>query len=596
MKKWSIESKVLAGFGVALAVLFFVGGLAYQSTLQYAETSRRVAQTHEALAVLEEIFSLLSQAESGQRAYIITGDSSHLPRRDAAIARTGELMLRFKQLTADEPAQQRRVPELARQIAARLDLLDQVLHVRKTQGFEAARQRLITGSGRNEMAALSSLVTAMQGHERTLLKQRTDAERQNADKTLAIFSLALLFAVFFLALLYLRIRQDFGERKQAEKALEIQTAQLRESEARVHAIVETAAEGIIVIGEQGIIDRFNPAAERIFGHTEAEVMGKNVSMLMPSPNSEEHDSYLARYLKTGEKKIIGSGREVVGMRNGGATFPMELAVSEVRLADRHMFTGIVRDITERKQVEERQTCLMHELESANEELKNFAYVVSHDLKAPLRAIGSLADWVVTDYADKFDDEGKAQMQLLLSRVRRMDGLIDGILQYSRIGRVKEASVAVDLGQLVPEVIDMLSPPANIAITLDNPLPTVLAERTRLQQVFQNLLSNAIKYMDKPEGRIRIGCVAAGNKWKLSVADNGPGIEERHFERIFQLFQTLAPRDRVESTGVGLALVKKIIELYGGEVWVESKVGEGSTFFFTLPRSATATNLTERETQ
>jgi PAS domain S-box-containing protein len=596
MKKWSIESKVLAGFGVALAVLFFVGGLAYQSTLQYAETSRRVAQTHEALAVLEEIFSLLSQAESGQRAYIITGDSSHLPRRDAAIARTGELMLRFKQLTADDPAQQRRVPELTRQIAARLDLLDQALHVRQTQGFEATRQRLITGSGRNEMAALSSLVTAMQGHERTSLKQRTDAERQNADKTLAIFSLALLFAVFFLALLYLRIRQDFGERKQAEKALEIQTAQLRESEARVHAIVETAAEGIIVIGEQGIIDRFNPAAERIFGHTEAEVMGKNVSMLMPSPNREEHDSYLARYLKTGEKKVIGSGREVVGMRNGGATFPMELAVSEVRLADRRMFTGIVRDITERKQVEERQTCLMHELESANEELKNFAYVVSHDLKAPLRAIGSLADWVVTDYADKFDDEGKAQMHLLLSRVRRMDGLIDGILQYSRIGRVKEASVAVDLGQLVPEVIDMLSPPANIAITLDNPLPTVLAERTRLQQVFQNLLSNAIKYMDKPEGRIRIGCVAAGNKWKLSVADNGPGIEERHFERIFQLFQTLAPRDRVESTGVGLALVKKIIELYGGEVWVESKVGEGSTFFFTLPRSATATNLTERETQ
>jgi len=596
MKKWSIESKVLAGFGVALAVLLFVGGLAYQSTLQYAEASRRVTQTHEAMAALEEIFSLMNQAETDQRGYIIIGDESYLLRREAAIARIRELMLRFRQLTADEPAQQQRVPELTRKIAARLDLLDQVLHLRKSQGFEAARQRLITGSGRNEMAALNSLVKAMQGHERTLLKQRTDAEQQNADKTLAMFSLALLFAVIFLALLYLRIRREIGERKQAEKALEIQAAQLRESEARVHAIVETAAEGIIVIGEQGIIDRFNPAAERIFGYNEAEVMGKNVSMLMPSPNREEHDSYLARYLKTGEKKIIGIGREVVGMRNGGATFPMDLAVSEVRLADHRMFTGIVRDTTERKRVEERQTCLMHELESANEELKNFAYVVSHDLKAPLRAIGSLADWVVTDYADKFDDEGKAQMQLLLSRVRRMDGLIDGILQYSRIGRVKEASVAVNLAQLVPEVIDLLSPPANIAITLDNPLPTVLAERTRLQQVFQNLLSNAIKYMDKPEGRIRVGCVAAGNKWKLSVADNGPGIEERHFERIFQLFQTLAPRDRVESTGVGLSLVKKIIELYGGEVWVESKVGEGSTFFFTLPRTATATNLTERKSQ
>lgn len=596
MKKWSIESKVLAGFGVALAILVFVGGLAYQSTLQYIEASRQVAQTHEALASLEEIFSLMNRAESDQRGYIIIGEEFYLSRREAAIARIDELMLRLSQLTAGDPVQQRQVPELGHKIAARLDLLDKVLQVRKTQGFEAARQRLITGPGRNEMGALSSLVAEMQVHERALLKQRADAERQKADKTLAMFSLALLFAVFFLTLLYLRIRREIGERRQAEKALEMQAARLRESEARVHAIVETAAEGIIVIGEQGIIERFNPAAERMFGYTEAEVMGKNISMLMPAPYREEHDGYLARYLKTGEKKIIGIRREMVGMRSGGATFPMDIAVSEVRLSDRRMFTGIVRDITERKREEERQACLMHELESANEELRNFAYVVSHDLKAPLRAIGTLADWVVTDYADKFDDEGKAHMQMLLSRVRRMDGLIDGILEYSRVGRVKEARVAVDLGQLVPEVIDLLSPPAHIAITLDNPLPTVLAERTRLQQVFQNLLSNAIKYMDKPEGRIRIGCVAAGKKWKMSVADNGPGIEERHFEKIFQLFQTLAPRDRVESTGVGLSLVKKIIELYGGEVWVESMVGEGSTFFFTLPRTATTPNLTERKTQ
>ncbi len=585
MKKWSIESKVLGGFGVALAILALVGGLVYQSSLHYVEASRRVTQTHEALATLEEIFSLMNQAETGQRGYIITGEEFYLPRRDAAIARIAELLSQLSRLTAGEPAQQQRMPELARQIAARLTLLNRVLIVRQTEGFEAARQRLMVGSGKTEMDALRSLVTAMQGYERTLLKQRMDAERENAHKTLVMFSLALLFAMVFLSLLFLRIRREIGERKHAEEALAVQADHLRESEARVRAIVETAAEGIIVIGEQGMIDRFNPAAERMFGYTEAEVAGKNISMLMPSPHREEHDGYLARYLKTGEKRIVGIGREVMGMRKDGVIFPMDLAVSEVRLADHRMFTGIVRDVTERKQVEERQTRLVHELESANEELRNFAYVVSHDLKAPLRAISSLADWVVTDYADKLDDEGKDHMRLLLSRVRRMDGLIDGILQYSRVGRVKEAGVAVDLDQLVHEVIDLLSPPPNIAITIDNPLPTVVAERTRLQQVFQNLLSNAIKYMDKAEGNIRIGCVAAGNKWKLSVSDNGPGIEERYFEKIFQLFQTLAPRDRVESTGVGLALVKKIVEMYDGEIWVESKVGEGSTFFFTLPRSA-----------
>ena len=228
--------------------------------------------------------------------------------------------------------------------------------------------------------------------------------------------------------------------------------------------------------------------------------------------------------------------------------------------------------------------LLLEIKGANEELKNFAYVVSHDLKAPLRAISSLADWISTDYADKFDSEGKEQMRLLINRVHRMDALINGILLYSRVGRVKETIVAVDLDKLVQDVIHSLLPPDSISITVEGTLPIVMTEPTRIQQVFQNLISNAIKYMDKPDGKISIASVAEGRHWKFSVADNGPGIRQQHFEKIFQLFQTLAPRDRIESTGVGLALVKKIVEMYGGKIWVESVVGEGSTFFFTLPRT------------
>lgn len=379
-------------------------------------------------------------------------------------------------------------------------------------------------------------------------------------------------------LLVMATIHDITRRKQAEEAL-------RESEARMRAIFDTAVDGIVTIDERGIIERFNPAAQRMFGYTEAEVSGKNVSMLMPAPYHEAHDGYLAHYLQTGEKKIIGIGREVVGLRKDGTTFPMDLAVGEMRLGKRRMFTGTVRDISKRKQAEEQRALLMHELESANEELKNFGYVVSHDLKAPLRAIGSLADWLSTDYADKFDDEGREHMRLLISRVHRMDGLIDGILQYSRVGRVKETIVAVELNRLVREVIDLLAPPENITVSIVGSLPTVVAEPTRIQQVFQNLLSNAIKYMDKPKGEIRIACVVEGRQWKFSIADNGPGIDQQHFEKIFQLFQTLAPRDRVESTGVGLALVKKIVEMYGGRVWLESTVGRGSTFFFTLPRMA-----------
>ena len=246
--------------------------------------------------------------------------------------------------------------------------------------------------------------------------------------------------------------------------------------------------------------------------------------------------------------------------------------------------GSMMDITNRKKAEQRQAQLLEQVENANRELKDFAYVVSHDLKAPLRGIKTLADWISTDYADKLDEDGRDQISLLSSRVNRMHNLIEGILQYSRVGRVKEEKALVSLNELVPNIIDTLAPPESIAITIENELPVIECEQTRIIQVFQNLLSNAIKYMDKPHGQIKIDYVEENGFWTFSVTDNGPGIEEKYFEKIFQMFQTLSPRDEFESTGVGLTLVKKIVDLHGGKIWLESKVGEGSTFFFTLPKS------------
>jgi len=245
--------------------------------------------------------------------------------------------------------------------------------------------------------------------------------------------------------------------------------------------------------------------------------------------------------------------------------------------------GIFWDITASKMAEQRQNQLLEQLEKVNKELKDFAYIVSHDLKAPLRGIKTLAGWMLNDYADKLDEDGREQLKLLSSRVDRMHGLIDGILQYSRVGRMEEEEqVEVDLNHLLTDIIDMLAPPENITITVENKLPVIECEQTRITQVFQNLLSNAIKYMDKPEGWIKIGCIEECGCWKFSISDNGPGIEEKYFDKIFQIFQTLSPRDEYESTGIGLTVIKKIIELYGGRIWVESKIGEGSTFFLTFP--------------
>ena len=259
------------------------------------------------------------------------------------------------------------------------------------------------------------------------------------------------------------------------------------------------------------------------------------------------------------------------------------------------------DIIKRKQAEEEIRKLnieleqqvkkrTAELESANKELKSFAYVVSHDLKAPLRGIRQLAHWIVQDYADFFEEDGKGMIALLIDRVQWMDSLIDGILQYSKVGCITRNDGQVDLNRLMNNVIEMIAPSEHIQIIIENELPVIIGDQTSIGQVFQNLLSNAIKFMDKSKGEITIRCVDEGAYRTFSVADNGPGIDEKYHEKIFQIFQTLTPRDVRESTGIGLALVKKIIEAYGGKIWIKSTVGKGSEFFFTLPKSMNSRKL------
>jgi light-regulated signal transduction histidine kinase (bacteriophytochrome) len=241
------------------------------------------------------------------------------------------------------------------------------------------------------------------------------------------------------------------------------------------------------------------------------------------------------------------------------------------------------EIHQRKLAEKQQTNLLQQIEATNTELKNFAYIVSHDLKAPLRGIQTIADWIQEDYADKLDEDGKEQLGLLSQRVERMKLLIDGVLQYSRVGHNQEDIKPVNLDQVIPDIIDSLAVPDHITIIIDKPLPTVHYESTRLSQVFSNLLCNAVKYMDKPEGEIRINFSEDNDHWTFSITDNGPGIEVQYHDKIFGIFQTLQPRDDYESTGVGLAVVKKTIELAGGRIWVTSEVGNGSTFSFTVPK-------------
>ncbi len=364
------------------------------------------------------------------------------------------------------------------------------------------------------------------------------------------------------------LARDITQRKNAEQRLRLTQFE-----------VDSAMDLILRIASDGTIAYANAASGTLLGYEANELPGVSLSRIMPN-FPEEHWDEIWKALE--ESRTFRF--EATGVRRDGTVFPLDATFNFFTFEGRDFMVIFGKDVTERKIAEERQELLNQEIMSANKELNDFAYVVSHDLKAPLRGIGSLASWLSTDYSEVLDENGRRQLELLLDRAKRMEGLIESILQYSRVGRLREEKVKVDLNELVASTVELLAVPSSITVTVDE-LPTVVGERTRLAQVFQNLIGNAAKFMDRHEGgRIEVSSSDEGEFWKFAVADNGPGIDPKYHEQIFRIFQTLSGRDDTDSTGIGLTLVNKIVEMQGGRVWVESKAGEGVTFFFTLPKA------------
>lgn len=249
--------------------------------------------------------------------------------------------------------------------------------------------------------------------------------------------------------------------------------------------------------------------------------------------------------------------------------------------------GIARvraDVEVRRRIES-LAVLALALQRSNRDLDQFAYVASHDLKAPLRGIANLSQWIEEDLGDNIPETTREHLRLLRSRVQRMEGLIEGVLAYSRAGRTSEAAETVSVRRLLHEVIDLASPPESVQFDIADNLPPLKTHRLPLQQVFLNLITNAVKYGGHAaESRIAVTARREGQVWEFAVSDNGPGIEPAFHDKIWGIFQTLQPRDTVEGTGIGLALVKKIVEGRGGRVWVESQAGAGATFRFTWPET------------
>ena len=356
--------------------------------------------------------------------------------------------------------------------------------------------------------------------------------------------------------------------------------------ALLRSILETVPDAMVVIDQGGVVQSFSSAAERLFGYDAAEVCGHNVKMLMPAPYREQHDSYLQRYLTTGERRIVGIGRVVVGQRKDGSTFPMELSVGEVKQNGHSLFTGFVRDLTERQRTEHR----MHELQegllhaSRLRSMGQMAAALAHELNQPLTATANYvrAALRLLDAAEPNLDRIRQAMDLAVQQTLRSGEIIRRLRAF--VARGELARQPENVAKLIEEasalaLIGAKDRGIKMLISTDPDLPPAVVDRVQIQQVLLNLIRNAIEAMEEREVReLSIATSAEDGHVRVSVADTGGGIPPEIEAKLFQPFVTT----KQEGMGIGLSVCRTIVEAHGGRLWVEANAGGGSVFRFTVP--------------
>jgi signal transduction histidine kinase len=388
------------------------------------------------------------------------------------------------------------------------------------------------------------------------------------------------------------IHTDITDRKQVQAARDSALTEAQVARVALQWVFMQVPAAILVTrGSNHITETANSIYIKLTG--KRDLLGKPTREVFPELEGQGFFELLDRVYATGEP-FIGNEMPAVFDRNDDGKLeesfwnfvyqPLVDGEGNVYGIMTHA-VEVTEQVRARQEIEkkaEELAELTRSLERSNQELDQFAYIASHDLKAPLRAITTLSEWLEEDLADLVTDDSREHLRLLRGRVQRMTDLIDGILHYSRAGRVQQVQ-RVDVSAILSEVIELLAPPPDILIVVEQGMPILKTERVPLEQVLINLIGNAIKYTKCPNARVQVSVQEAGRYYEFAIADNGPGIAPEYHEKIWVIFQRLEARDKVEGTGIGLSVVKKIVESRGGRVWVESEVGAGATFRFTWPK-------------
>ena len=390
-----------------------------------------------------------------------------------------------------------------------------------------------------------------------------------------------------IALLEKALNRERQARKAAEKILEdkslelYQTNQnlrnvLNEKEIHLESLFKTIVDPYILMDLYGNVLKMNDASQAFFGYNDTF----NVTSTLYKEDVEYAMESYATLLEKGtfrnfRARIYNRKKEIRWIEiNSSLVYNDE---GEPVFAH-----GIVRDITEDLIAQKEREELLNHLTISNKELNDFAHVVSHDLKAPLRSMNALVTWLHEDLSHLIKDEDiEKNFQLLIKKIDKMDHLINGILKYAGVDKVERSERLVDLDFVVSDITETIHVPKHIKIHVPEKLPTIRGDKFRLHQLFQNLISNAVKYAKEEDGLVTVSYQDKGDNWEFRIQDNGKGIEEKYHKKIFDIFQTLD--DHHNSTGIGLAIVTKIIALYKGKIWVESEYGHGATFIVLLPK-------------
>jgi PAS domain S-box-containing protein len=392
----------------------------------------------------------------------------------------------------------------------------------------------------------------------------------------------------------------------ASKQLQKEIAEFKkagETSRRLAALVRDSNDAVVLLDFEGNILAWNQGAENIYGWSETEALQMNIHDTVPEDKRREALAF-AQDLAAG--KIVKS-LETQRVTKDGRVLEVWSTITLLRDDEgRPAATATTeRDITKRKRAEEDLKALNESLEQrvaertamaeqradeltrSNRELEDFTYVVSHDLKEPLRGIEAFSGFLLEDYADKLDEQGQKYVSVLRDSAMQMNALIEDLLQLSRIGRTPEEHATVSVESLLEDVrrdLQFALGDKKVDFRIQPELPTITCEPSRLKQVFENLISNAIKFNDKPEPVVEIACDEDEGSYTFSVRDNGMGIDEKYHDKVFRIFQRLGTQEEHEGTGAGLTICKKIVEAHGGRIWLESKVGQGSTFSFSIPKA------------